>query len=69
MSFWPEIETAVAVRLLPGGEVEVCAPFGLDSLLSGKVSPNPRKGHALAKQRAEKKGWLERWPNLRFSDL
>jgi hypothetical protein len=66
MSYWPEIETAVGVRLNSNDEVEVCAPFGVDSLMQGKVTPNPKRSLTLARQRSVTKGWLQQWQGLKF---
>lgn len=40
---WPETATAVAVRLDPADEVELCAPLGLTDLLAGVWRRNPRR--------------------------
>jgi hypothetical protein len=47
MSHWPEIETAVGAKLNKNGAVEICAPFGVGSLMQGKVTPNPKRSRAL----------------------
>jgi hypothetical protein len=65
MSYWPEKETAVAVKLLADGQIEVCAPFGVQSLIDGKLSYNPKRTKAVFHQRLEKKQWLNIWPKLR----
>jgi len=65
MSYWVEVETAVGVRLNRDGEIKLIAPFGLDSLLDGYVSLNPKrpKPEAFAHRLAEK-SWLTIWPQL-----
>jgi uncharacterized protein len=40
---WPETATAVAVRLSPSDDIEVCAPLGLADLLDGVWRRNPRR--------------------------
>ncbi|SHI09428.1 nucleotidyltransferase family protein [Ferrimonas marina] len=65
MRYWPEQETAVAARLGASGEVEIAAPFGVESLLAGQLHPNPARPYALFAQRLESKGWLRRWPRLK----
>ena len=40
---WPETATAVATRLDPAHEVELCAPLGLADLLAGVWRRNPRR--------------------------
>lgn len=65
MRYWPEQETAVAVRLGANG-MDVLAPFGLSSLLAGQLTPNPRRGLELFTARLQSKNWLMRWPHLRI---
>lgn len=64
MSFWPEKETAVGVRLTREGDIEVVAPFGIDSLLQGKLTHNKCQSLRLFEQRIERKQWLKLWPKL-----
>ncbi|MFG1498167.1 nucleotidyltransferase family protein [Saccharospirillum sp. HFRX-1] len=66
MSYWPEVETAVGVRLNGTGEIELIAPFGLDSLMNGYLSLNPKrpKPEVFAQRQAEK-SWLTTWPHLK----
>jgi hypothetical protein len=65
MSYWPEIETAIGVRRTDSGKIELCAPYGVDLLLAGCLTANPKRELKQFKQRVEQKGWLERWPNLK----
>lgn len=65
MAHWPEKETAVAVRLLPDSEIDVCAPFGLQSLFDGNITHNPERPMAVFEQRVSDKRWLDIWPELR----
>lgn len=65
MSYWPEKETAVGVRLSSAGRIEIAAPFGLDSLFLGYLSHNPRRSKSLFLERIAEKRWLERWPRLK----
>ena len=66
MSYWVEVETAVGVRLNKNAEVQLIAPFGLDSLMDGYLSLNPKrpKPDAFA-QRQTNKAWLSIWPRLK----
>lgn len=66
MSYWPEVETAVGVRLNRAGEIELLAPFGLNSLMHGYLSLNPKrpKPEVFAQRQAEK-SWLTTWPQLK----
>lgn len=67
MGYWPEKETAVAVRQTEEG-YEVISAFGLHSLFSLCLSPNSRRSQALFEQRLHTKGWLVQWPLLRVVD-
>ncbi len=66
MSFWPEKETAVAVRLNLQGNIEVLSPFGIDSLFNGLVSHNPKRDKSIFLKRVKKKDWLNTWPKLKL---
>lgn len=62
---WPEYATAVAVRLRPTGELEVCAPYGLADLLGGVWRHNPaRVGVTLSRQRLARHRPAQRWPGV-----
>ena len=64
---FPEIATCVGVRLLADGDLLVVAPHGLEDLLSCVCRHNPTRVSAqFYEQRVAEKGWLERWPKLRF---
>ncbi len=64
MSFWPEKETAPGVRLNSNGSIEVASPFGIESLLKGHITYNPKREKALFLERVISKKWLSQWPNL-----
>ena len=64
MRYWPEKETAVGVRLVDNNQLELAAPFGVQSLLEGKLTHNPLRSRALFEQRIASKQWLEKWPKL-----
>ncbi len=66
MSFWPEKETAVAVRLNLQGNIEVLAPFGIESLFSGLISHNPKRDKSIFLNRVTQKDWLNTWPKLKL---
>jgi hypothetical protein len=66
MTFWPEKETAVGVRLVSGSVIEVVALFGLDSLFSGYITHNPKRSQAVFAERVQSKGWLQKWPQLKI---
>lgn len=116
MSYWPEIETAVAVTLpvtwieatasaeIPSNYLQsqhthternfsqqptfkngqsngihlnhaddlvlnVIAPFGLMSLFSLKITPNPRRDLRIFQARLASKTWLDIYPKLRIADI
>jgi hypothetical protein len=70
LAHWLETPTAVALRLNPGGDLELLAPLGTEDLLGLVVRPTPHartQEHRLAAYRArlEKKNWPAKWPKLR----
>jgi hypothetical protein len=64
MSYWPEKETAVAVRKLASGHLQCIACFGLESLFNLQVTHNPKRQREIFECRAKSKGWLVLWPHL-----
>lgn len=64
MSFWPECETAVGIRL--DGTREIVSAFPLGGLFAGDITPGPKRERALCEQRVQQKAWLQRWPKLRL---
>lgn len=64
MSFWPELQTAVAVRLDGAGKIELVSAFGLSCLFDGCITHNPIKEAELFRYRVQKKGWQQRYPGL-----
>jgi hypothetical protein len=63
---WPETCTAVAVRLLEDGALEVIAPFGLDDLFEMVVRRNPsRVTPDQFLDRLKAKRIQELWPKVR----
>ncbi|NAX20507.1 nucleotidyltransferase family protein [Vibrio sp. V39_P1S14PM300] len=65
MSYWPEQETAVAVRLNSDNQFECVSVFGLASLFALRITYNPKRERALFEQRIQTKGWHNLWPELR----
>jgi hypothetical protein len=66
---WPETATAVAVRLMTGGELRIVAPLGLDDLFGLIWRRNPRRVTvAEYRRRLEKKFTPERWPEVTVAD-
>lgn len=66
MTYWPEKETAVAVRLLKDNQLEVIHGFELTSLFAGKVSYNNKRDYQQFMNRVNQKRWLEHWPKLQL---
>ncbi len=70
LAHWLETPTAVALRLNPGGDLELLAPLGTEDLLGLIVRPTPHARahkHRLAayRERLESKNWPAKWPKLR----
>lgn len=66
---WLETPTAVAVRLGQDRAPELLAPLGLDDLVGLVLRPTPyAQAHRLTafRERAGRKGWLEKWPKVRL---
>ena len=67
---WPEIATAVAVRIQPNDELKVLAPFGLGDLFNLVVWPNAQCTNTNAyAERVSEKGWARRWPELKIGPV
>ncbi|MEZ8774331.1 nucleotidyltransferase family protein [Vibrio sp. 10N.247.310.17] len=69
MSYWPEKETAVAVKQSPIGEIECISAFGLESLFDLKITPNTNRSRDVFDQRVQSKNWLTHWPKLTIGCL
>ncbi len=64
MSYWPEKETAVAIRKLESGILQCVTVFGFESLFNLQVTYNPKRQRDIFEHRVKSKGWLELWPHL-----
>lgn len=64
MSYWPEKETAVAIRKLDNGKYECISAFGFESLFNFKVTHNPKGSLLIFNERVASKGWLGHWSKL-----
>jgi hypothetical protein len=64
MTYWPEKETAIAIRLDADGAFSIAAPFGLTSLFAGRVTYNQKGNQQVFLQRIKQKSWLSTWPKL-----
>ncbi|ENM5795933.1 nucleotidyltransferase family protein [Vibrio mimicus] len=67
MSYWPEKETAVAVRKVEHCCYECISAFGFESLFQGFITHNPKRVYEIFENRVKSKGWLAMWPNLRIA--
>lgn len=65
MSFWPEKETAVAIRKIVNNNYECISAFGFESLFNLHVTYNPKRNRDVFEHRVDSKGWLIQWPMLR----
>jgi len=64
MSYWPEKETAVAVRKSLHGQLECMSAFGFTSLLNLQLTYNPKREKGIFDTRMKSKQWLKKWANL-----
>ena len=64
MTFWPEQETAIAVKIDEKGCFCILAPFGLSSLFELRITLNPKGNEQVFWQRIAQKSWLSIWPKL-----
>ncbi|QYR24051.1 nucleotidyltransferase family protein [Paenibacillus sp. sptzw28] len=63
ISRWPETVTAIGARINEEGNIEICAPYGLDDLFNMIVRRSPlfkNRHHYL--ERIAKKDWKKNWP-------
>ncbi len=66
---WPETVTSVGIRLLPGDELFVTAPYGLEDLFGMILRRNPRRVTLDEfRRRARDKEILRKWPRVRIID-
>ncbi|CAG9295968.1 nucleotidyltransferase family protein [Celerinatantimonas diazotrophica] len=65
MSYWPEKETAIAIRQTELNQYECIAAFELESLFNYCITYNPKRLRETFENRVNSKGWLTIWPSLR----
>ncbi|NNN66897.1 nucleotidyltransferase family protein [Vibrio sp. 2-1(7)] len=65
MSYWPEQETAVAIRQVAPDNYECIAAFGYESLFGCCVTHNPKRSRETFENRVNSKDWLVRWSSLK----
>lgn len=66
---WPEVATAVGVRMAVDGTLECIAPFGLTDLYDHVLRITPaisEKDPTAFEKRLINKSWEKRWPRLRI---
>ncbi|WP_146493096.1 nucleotidyltransferase family protein [Vibrio cyclitrophicus] len=68
MSYWPEKETAVALKQSLTGDIECISSFGLESLFDLQITPNPKRNRDIFDQRVQSKNWLTHWSKLTTSN-
>lgn len=63
---WPETATAIAVRLINDGDLEIFAPYGVTDLQNMEVRPTPYHNTfpTSYNTRTTTKGWSTSWPEL-----
>ena len=64
MSYWPEKETAVAIRKVDDITFECLCAFSLASLFNLQLTYNPKRQLSVFQQRVANKQWLKKWPKL-----
>lgn len=64
MSYWPEQQTALAVRVR-AGELQLLNLFPLGPLLALELSPNPKSTPGVFESRLKAKNWLADYPLLK----
>ena len=67
MSFWPEKETAVAIRKSDNNHYECISAFGFESLFHFQITHNPKRKRAVFETRLASKNWLSKWPMLKVA--
>lgn len=65
MRYWPEKETAVAIRKTDHDNYECISAFGFESLFNLQVTYNPKRAQELFEYRLKSKQWLIKWPMLK----
>ncbi|SEM71064.1 nucleotidyltransferase family protein [Paenibacillus sp. OV219] len=65
LSRWPEMVTAIGVRLSEEDQLEFCCPHGLVDLFGMRVQRSPYfSDHVYYLERISRKAWNQHWPNL-----
>ena len=65
MTYWPEKETAIGVRLDEKGELELGLAFSHFNYCALTLTHNPKRAREIFQQRISHKNWLTHWPELK----
>ena len=64
MSYWPEKQTAIAVKLDEEGELIIDSVFGLETVFSLTINYNPKADESVFMKRVSSKPWFNNYPKL-----
>ena len=67
MRYWPEKETAVAIRKKSLSSHECVSAFGFESLFNLELTFNSKRSLEVFEHRVNSKNWLAQWPLLKIS--
>ncbi|MFQ3280916.1 nucleotidyltransferase family protein [Reinekea sp.] len=67
MSYWPEKQTSVGVKVNRYNEIELKSSFELSLLFNRSIDHNPFRSVEVFKRRIIGKGWLSKWPGLQVN--
>lgn len=66
MSYWPEQETAIAIRLQDQQYFEIISVFALEQIFEGYIRHNPKAPKHVFEQRINQKKWQQHWTKLKL---
>lgn len=69
MSYWPEKQTCIGVRISDDLKMQLQHCFPLSLQFSGEINRNPKRSAEIFNQRIKNKGWLKNWPKLKIEAL
>lgn len=64
MTFWPEKQTSIGIKLNHAGDLLVRHVFDLSYQFNGCIDQNPKAAVDIFQHRVNAKTWLEQWPEL-----
>jgi len=64
MSYWPEVQTAIGVRLDDKDDITLQCCFGFNMLFNGQINRNPARSIEVFNNRLRKKERQKLWPKL-----